>query len=238
MEIYAKNLAGVVYYMRMNNATIEPFLGLDDHTQLEISRFTKRVSFSKGETLFTDGELEKFFYVIQQGKIKTYQLNLNNGKEQTIFILRKGDMFDTIVLLDGQVHDVMYEALENTDAIEMPIEFVRDLIENNSTFNKLFFPYLAKQMRSMEELATDLSLYTTEERLVKLLLQNLDPNNLMKYNLIHGLTHTEIANLIGTVRHVVERHIKKLKLDGVLEAKNKSLQIIDAKKLLEKINLF
>lgn len=222
----------------MNTSTIEPFKALDDNTQLEISRFTKRVSFNKGQTLFTNGELTKYFYVIQRGKIKTYQLNLNNGKEQTIFILREGDMFDTIVLLDGEVHDVMYEALEDTEAIEMPIESVRNLITTNSSFNKLFFPYLARQMRSVEALATDLSLHSTEERLAKLLLQNLDPNNLMKYNLIHGLSHTEIGNLIGTVRHVVERHLKKLKLDGVLESKNKTLQILNTKKLLEKINLF
>ena len=221
----------------MQTYTIEPFQTLDDTTQQEISRYTKRVSFKKGETLFTDGELTQYFYVIQKGKIKNYQLNLENSKEQTIFILREGDMFDTITLLDGEVHDVMYEAMEDTDAIEMPIAFVRELISTNKAFNQKFFPYLAKQMRQMEELATDISLYSTEERLIKLLLQNLDPTNILKYNLIQGLSNTEIANLIGTVRHVVERHLKKLKSDGLIESKSKTLQILDAKKLLEKIKL-
>jgi len=66
----------------------------------------------------------------------------------------------------------------------------------------------------------------------------LDPSNILKYNLIQGLSNTEIANLIGTVRHVVERHLKKLKADGLIESKSKTLQILDAKKLLEKIKLF
>ena len=222
----------------MQTYSLELFKTLDDTTQQEISRFTKRVHFKKGETLFTNDELNQYFYVIQKGKIKNYQLNLENAKEQTIFILREGDMFDTIILLDGEAHDVMYEAMEDTDAIEMPIEVVRELIRNDKTFNQKFFPYLAKQMRHMEELATDISLYTTEERLIKLLLQNLDPSNILKYNLIQGLSNTEIANLIGTVRHVVERHLKKLKADGFMEAKSKTLQITNAKKLLEKIKLF
>ncbi len=222
----------------MQTYTIEPFQTLDDITQQKISHYTKRISYKKGETLFTSDELSQYFYVIQKGRIKNYQLNLDNAKEQTIFILREGDMFDTITLLDGHAHDVMYEAMEDTDVIEMPIEMVRELITNNKAFNQKFFPYLAKQMRHMEELATDISLYSTEERLIKLLLQNLDPSNILKYNLIQGLSHTEIANLIGTVRHVVERHLKKLKADGLIESKSKTLQILDAKKLLEKIKLF
>lgn len=84
--------------------------------------------------------------MIQEGKIKTYQLNLDNAKEQTIFILREGDMFDTITLLDGEAHDVMYEAMEETTAFEMPIENVRCMIEHNPEFNKKFFPYIAKQI--------------------------------------------------------------------------------------------
>ena len=222
----------------MSNYQIKPFDTLDDGVRQEINHFTKRVIFKKGETLFTGGELSRYFYVIQEGKIKTYQLNLHNAKEQTIFILRAGDMFDTVTLLDGEAHDVMYEAMEETAAFEMPIENVRYMIEHNPEFNKKFFPYLAKQMRHMEELVSDISLYSTEERLIKLLLQNLDPNNHLKYKLLQGLSHTEIAKLIGTVRHVIERHLKKLKTDGLLESKNKTLQITDANKLLEKIKLF
>lgn len=222
----------------MSKYELLPFAGLDEVTVSEISHHTKRIIFKKGETLFTHGELMRYFYIVIRGKIKSYQLNLNNAKEQTIFIFREGDMFDTIILLDGKEHDVMYEVLEDSEMLQMPIEFVRELISTNKEFNSKFFPYLAQQMRQMEELATDLSLYSTSERLIKLLLQNLDPNNLMKYNLIQGLSHTEIAKLLGTVRHVVERHLKALKADGTIETKNRNIQIVDARKLLDKINLF
>lgn len=217
---------------------VVPFYNLDNHAQNEISRYTKRLSFKKGETLFSKNELLHYFYIVLSGRIKSYQLNFNNGKEQTIFILREGDMFDTVVLLDGQAHDVMYEALEDSEVMQLPIGEVRELLRTNESFNRMFFPYLAQQMRHMEELATDLSLYSTSERLIKLLLQNLDPNSRLKYKLIQGLSNSEIAKLIGTVRHVVERHLKALKTEGMIETKNKSVQILDANKLLEKINLF
>ncbi len=203
-----------------------------------INPYTKRVLCKRGESLFTADELMHYFYIVVRGKIKSYQLNLNNAKEQTIFIYRQGDMFDTVILLDGKPHDVMYEALEDSELLQLPLEKVRELLTTDPNFNKIFFPYLAKQMRSMEETATDLSLYSTSERLIKLLIENMDPGNMMKYDLLQGLSHTEIAKLIGTVRHVVERHLKALKEEGTIEVKNKKLQILDTKKLLEKINLF
>jgi CRP-like cAMP-binding protein len=215
-----------------------PFTGLDETTRSEISRYTKQMIFKKGETLFMHGELKQYFYIVLRGKIKSYQLNLENAKEQTIFIYREGDMFDTIILLDGKDHDIMYEVMEESEVLQMPIEYVRELISNNEKFNSKFFPYLAQQMRHMEELSSDLSLYSTSERLIKLLLENLDPNNIMKYNLLQGLSNTEIAKLIGTVRHVVERHLKALKEDGTIETKHKKIQILDAGKLLDKIKLF
>ena len=222
----------------MQTYKIKPFDTLDANVQQEIDHFTKLIHFKKGETLFANDELNRYFYVVQKGKIKNYQLNLDNGKEQTIFIFRAGDMFDTITLLDGKPHDVMYEAMEESAAYQMPLEDVRAMIETNPEFNKKFFPYIAKQMRHMEELSTDISLYSTEERFVKLLLQNLDPENIFKYKLLQGLSNTEIAKLIGTVRHVIERHLKKLKKDGLIDAKNKTLQLENGNKLLEKIKLF
>jgi len=222
----------------MQTYTIKPFDTLDTNVQEEIEHFTKLIHFKKGETLFSNNELNRYFYVIQKGKIKNYQLNLENGKEQTIFIFRAGDMFDSITLLDGKPHDVMYKAMEESTVYQMPLKDVRRMIETNLEFNKKFFPYIAKQMRHLEELSTDLSLYSTEERFIKLLLQNLDPENLFKYKLLQGLSNTELAQLIGTVRHVIERHLKKLKKDGLIDTKNKTLQLENGNKLLEKIKLF
>ncbi len=53
-------------------------------------------------------------------------------------------------------------------------------------FNSIFFPYIASQMRHTEELATDISLYSTYERLIKIILQNINPNNHHYYKLIAG----------------------------------------------------
>ncbi len=217
----------------MKRYDIEIFSGLSDTLKDEINKHAKLIHFKKGEYVFNSEDATKNFYILLSGKVKIYQINLDNAKEQTIFILTMGDMYDTITLLDGKPHEVISEILEDGDALKIPIQKVREWIGSNPAFNKIFFPYLAKQMRHVEELATDLSLYSTHERLIKLLLKNLAPNGVK--SLLHNLSRTEIANLIGTVRHVVDRHLNELKDEGTVDLKRKQIIIKDIQKLTKKL---
>jgi CRP-like cAMP-binding protein len=216
----------------MKYYNIEIFKQLDQSFEQEFIKYGKQVSFKKKDTPFLNDELFSYFYIVLKGKIKNYQINLQSAKEQTLFIYRQGDMFDTLILLDSKKHDVLYEVLEDSELLELPIEKVREWLRTNEQFNRHFFPYLASQMRHTEELASDLSLYSTLERLSKLLLQNIDPNDKYHFKLLQNLSRIEIANLIGTIRHVVERHIKKLQKDNIIKKDKKNIFIKDINKLL------
>ncbi len=210
---------------------------LDDTTQTfenEFYKYAKPMEFKKGSSPFFADDLLKYFYIVVDGRVKTYQINLQTNKEQTLFIYKRGDMFDIISLLDHQSHDVIYEVLENVKVLQLPIQRVRYWLENDANFNKKFFPYLAAQMRHSEELTTDLALYDTKERLINLLIDNLNPNKPFKYNLLQNLSNSEIAKLLGTVRHVVERTLKQLKADNLIETSRRNITIKNLQALLEK----
>jgi len=212
---------------------IEIFENLDQSFEQQFLQYGKVVSLKKKETPFVGDELLKKFYIVLKGKIKTFQMNLNTSKEQTLFIYRRGDMFDTLILLDGKPHEVLYEVIESAEVLELPIEKVREWLRTNEKFNRHFFPYIASQMRHTEELASDLSLYSTSERLSKLLLQNINPNDNRYYQLLQNLSKTEIAKLLGTVRNVVERHLKELEAQQVIQNERKNIYVKDVQKLLE-----
>lgn len=216
---------------------IEHFSILSDTLKNEIRHYAKLISFKKREVHFSSDDTAKNFYIFLSGKVKIYQYNADNSREQTIAMLGYGDMFDSITLLDGKVHEVISEVLENGEALCIPIEKVREWINTSSDFNKIFFPYLASQMRKVEELATDLSLHSTSKRLIKLILNNLAPTKEDPAILLQNLSHSEIASLIGTVRHVVDRHINELKSSDTIETQQRGIVIKDAKKLLEQLRI-
>jgi len=220
----------------MKKYEIDLFNKLNDTLKNEINRYAKLISFGKGDVVFDSYDTTKYFYILLSGRVKVYQINLENSKEQTISILGIGDMFDTITLLDGEIHEVITEVLEDGEALMLPIEKVREWIDTNPAFNRIFFPYIAKQVRKMEELSVELSLYDTSERLIHLILKNLTPNRKGAKTLLQNLSRSEIASLIGTVRHVVDRHIKELKESGAIDAKRKNIVVKDIKKLLENIS--
>jgi len=217
----------------MKHYGIEIFKELDQSFEEQFLKYGKIISFKKKETPFLDNELSKYFYIVLNGKIKSFQINLENSKEQTLFVYRQRDMFDTLILLDGKPHDVLYEVLESVELLELPIKKVREWLRANEQFNRHFFPYIASQMRHTEELASDISLYSTSERLSKLLLQNINPNDHHYYQLLQNLSKTEIAKLLGTVRNVVERHLKELETENIIENQRKNIYIKDVKKLLD-----
>jgi CRP-like cAMP-binding protein len=214
--------------------SLELFDNINESFEKELYSVSKIIEYTKGSNPFYPENLLKYFYMVIDGKIKTYQINFENNKEQTIFIYKRGDMFDIVSLLDNEPHEVIFEVLEDCKVLQIPIQKVRYWIDTNPTFNRRFFPYLATTLRYTEQLATEISLYDTKDRLINLLLENVNPQNHFKYQLLQNLSNSEIAKLIGTVRHVVERTIRQLKNDKIIEKSKKIIKILDFEKLLEK----
>lgn len=195
----------------------------------------KHIVYPAGSSVFGSSDTLKNFYFILSGKIKISQINPETSKEQTLYLLSRGDMFDVITLLDGREHDYISTALEESEAVEVPIVHIRELIESNPAFNRFFFPYLARQMRNMEELAVDLSLYDVYSRLLRLIARNVDTAKSGSLKLIHNLSHEELAALVGSVRKVVNRNIQRLKREGILEVSRKQLRLKSLQNLFEKL---
>ncbi|WP_456401692.1 Crp/Fnr family transcriptional regulator [Hydrogenimonas sp.] len=222
--------------LHLKEQELRPFEGLSDRLIDEINRVGVIREYRKGDPAMDSDDTLRYFYILLEGRIKVYQYNPRNNREQTLYLLGPHDLFDVLTVLDGQRHEVMTEALDDARALELPIGKVREWIETNPAFNRAFFPYMARQMRQVEELASDLSLYDTSTRLMKLLLRNLDLKNPVRHlSLLQNLPHEEIASMIGTVRHVVNRHLQQLKREGILNIERKKLAVHNVQKLLEKV---
>ena len=222
--------------MDRNAYNIELFSAVPAFIIEDINRYGKIVEYYKNMPAMSYDDTMKYFYFIIEGRIKVFQYNFETSKEQTIKILSRGDMFDVVVLMDDKPHEVVTQAYEDTKVLRVPIEQVRSWIDQNREFRTLFFRYVANEMRNLEELATDLSLLDTSTRFIKLLLKHFDPKT-AKLRLIHDLPHEELASLIGTVRHVVNRHIQELKKEGSLEVERKKIKLNNISKLLDRLQL-
>jgi len=208
------------------------FASLDDKIiQNMLLKFQLETWKRKTPAMDSLNSLDKF-YVIISGRMRVCRTNQDSGRELTLALLGPGDVFDVICLLDQREHKVVVTAIDDLEAIYAPIDDVRRWIQQHPELNKTFIPYLARQMRSLEGLATDLAIHDTYTRLARLFLRHTKPDPAHNLQLIHDLSHEELAKMIGSVRMVVNRHLQKLKEEGLVEIHDHHLAVKDWRALL------
>lgn len=211
------------------------FQNLDEETMkslmdcFSLKKWEKNTEFFHGDHTFYK------FFVIVSGRLKMYQINPENGREFTVFLLTQNDVFDVISLLDGLKHSMNFETLDDVEVLSAPTHIMRNWIETHPKINKTLLPYLGRHMRILENSLTDNVLSDIPTRLAKLLLSNVNESS-HKLQLINDLSNDEIASMIGSTRAVVNRHIQNFKKAGMIETHRKNTSISDLELLLERVS--
>jgi CRP-like cAMP-binding protein len=198
----------------------------------------KDLYFKKGEDPLSSTDTLKYFYFVMSGKIKIYDIDFETSKEQILYMLSHGDMFDVVALLDKQPNQYISEVLEDTHLIQVPLIDVENMILNDEKFRQYFYTYVASQLKSMEDLAVSLSFYDVYQRVLQLFARFTQTvNGESKLRVIDNLSHDDLAAMVGTVRKVLNRSLQKLKQDGIIEVSRKQIHIKNFQKLLDKLTI-
>ncbi|GAA4323128.1 hypothetical protein GCM10023115_51650 [Pontixanthobacter gangjinensis] len=163
-----------------------------------------------------------------------YNVDDFSHKEHTLFLLKKGDVFDLFCLLDGIKHKVYYECLDEIRVLAIPMEKLREWLNKNPWQYEHFLSYAGGMMRALESNVSQLIFTNITTRLLKLLLENVNLKS-QKLEHINDLPNKEIANLIGSTRAVVNRHLQQLKQNGSINIARNQLEIRDISLLLEEL---
>lgn len=213
------------------------FNGVDEETMEEILGHFSPITLPK-KRVVNSWETKESFFVIISGRVKISRINPQNGREYIISLLDKGDVFDVISLLDTKEHEVNIEAIDELQLLKTSIETARNWLEKHSEFNKNFLPYIGNKMRSLENTSSNLALYDTMTRLAKLILDNVNSNNKEEkefpVKLINDLSHEALAQMIGSVRKVVNLNIQELKKEGTITSIRGKLSVVNMQKLLDR----
>lgn len=185
----------------------------------------------KKSTFKNSIDCQSLIHFIMDGRLKVYQINPQSGKEYTIFILSKGDVFDVMNLLDDEEHDMYWEAMDELELLTIPVNVLKEDLQKYPAMNINIMHYLGKRMRLLENEATDISLHNTIIRLSNLLLKYFN-NDTHQLEIINNLPNEEIASLIGSTRAVVNRHIQELKKCGAITVKRKQIDVQNLEMLL------
>ncbi len=176
------------------------------------------------------------FHILLSGRVRLNRSNPNTGRVLTLFLLGPGEPFCLFSLLDGQPHEVTLEAVDDVSLLSVPMGEARQWLEDYPAFNRKLLPYLGTKMANLADLAADIALHDTETRLARLILSHVDTQGVAstKPKLINDLSHETLADMIGSVRVVVNRQIQHWKQEGIIDAHRGHLAVESLQKLARK----
>ena len=183
----------------------------------EVSKNLRIQDENAGVTIINHGDETNSLYLIIEGTLLITQL-AEDGKIVSLELLKKGQCFGEIAIIDGAPRSASVVSLGNVKLGILSENFVKGTLMNDLDFNKSLLLRFAGIVRSAN--IQIFSLITANAR-KRLLLQLVRLSKMIQGKphervLEKGLSHTAIGSFAGISRETVTRIIGELKSDKVI----------------------
>lgn len=205
-------------------------------TDAEMRTLCARVSkrqFSRGETLFSEGDECRGLFVVAAGKIRIFKLSAA-GREQVLAIEEPGSSFAELPVFDGGVYPASASALEETEVLFISRKDFQNYCREHPEVALKVLAVVGSRLRRLVAIIEDLSFTTVRHRLISLLLRMAEIGGTATKQGVRlelSETHQDLAAELGTVRELVSRNLSRLQAEGLLELKGRTILVKDLPEL-------
>ena len=110
--------------------------------------------YKKGDEIIKEGMLSDCAYIIESGRVEVSKQI--NGERQSIGVLKEGDIFGEMGLIDGLPRSASVVALEDSSISIITQETFNSLAQHNAQALMPILKVLAKRLRATLKLVEDL----------------------------------------------------------------------------------
>jgi CRP/FNR family transcriptional regulator len=209
------------------------FSGLDEEYLAEVAAISVKRTFSKGETLFGEGETATGFYLLASGSIKLCKVS-PDGKEKVLHFVHPSETFAEAAFFGDGKYPAEARALERGTALFFPRQAFMGLLERNPRFSLNLIISLSLLLRRFARQIEELSFAEVPARLAAYLMESAAKKSTSfqgKTYLDLDIKKGELASRLGTASETLSRTFKKLKEEGVLNVEGNRVIILDMARL-------
>lgn len=214
------------------------FTSLSDKDLSKVVNLVTKISFEKGDIIFSEGEIFDKLFIINNGSIKVYKYT-KDGKEQILYILKEGDFLGDLNLLKKDVFKFNATSLESTDMCIIHKDDFDTLIKTNPEISIKVLEYAHDRIASLENLVQTLTTKDVEVRLASLLL-NLSKTFGFKTDkgieITLPLTREDMANFIGVTRETISRKLSYFQSQNIIQLFENRIILIKDIAILKELN--
>lgn len=201
------------------------FANLSDVELARVAAAARERTYPKNSVILFEDDPGDALYVVSRGQVKVVLIG-EDGREVILAVLREGDFFGEMSLIDDQPRSAHVIALEDSDLLVLRRQEFLQCIAEVPRIALRLLQTLSRRLRRADDQIGGLVLLDVNGRVAQLLLQLAEEHGGAR--IPRKITHHQIAQMIGSSRETVSRTIRDLGDRGLIEVTRQAILIRDA----------
>jgi CRP-like cAMP-binding protein len=186
--------------------------------------------YPKGAVIVFRDDPGDALYVVAEGQVKVV-LVAEDGREVILSVLRDGDFFGEMAVLDDEPRSAHVIAMEDSRLLALRRDDFQGQLRANPAVASAMLRELSRRLRRADEQIGRLVLLDVNGRVASLLLALAAEEG--GDRITRRLTHHTIAQMIGASRETVSRTLRALVERGIVDVSRREIVLKDRATLAE-----
>jgi CRP/FNR family transcriptional regulator, cyclic AMP receptor protein len=208
------------------------FAEFSDEDLAAVASLMQGRRYAKHAVLVYEGDPGDALFIVISGNVAVTRVS-NDGKEAILSILKEGDFFGEMGVLDASPRSATIKALRDADVAILARKDFLEMLGKNPQMCLSLVAALSSRLRATNQ-AIQGNYQDIRTRLASLLL-NLERNFGEKVEggtrLTLRLTNQEMASMIGTTRETVNRMLNKFWDEKLIDMRTANIVVVDHARL-------
>ena len=208
------------------------FSGLKETEVKRIAGKMNRDHYPKDTVIFLESDEGDSLFIIQNGRVKISRIS-EDGGEVILAILKDGDFFGEMSILDGQLRSANVMAIEDSDILALRREDFMKLLLHHPEISIQLLKELAHRIRQSDSQIKSLSLLDASSRVAAAIMQLAEETGAISKKSVkisYLPSQQDLANIAGTSRETISRALSQFIKEGLIRREKNDLIIEDINK--------
>ena len=185
--------------------------------------------YAKEDVIYFDKNIDHNVYLVSRGKVKLINYD-EHGNEIVRQIITKGGLFGENLLLGNDERSEFAVACDNnTSVCSMNITNMKDLMRTNERFSTAIYKMIGLKIRKIERRLDLLVGKDVKSRVASYFFDRYKEEESLHFE--NYLSQKELASLLAATRESVNKVIKDLRQNNIIDVTRKNVQILNLNEL-------
>jgi CRP-like cAMP-binding protein len=209
-------------YKREFLRKIEIFRDLSPAEMQRVEDMTLMTTVTKGRVIYHQEDTAEGLFLLKKGRVRLTRIT-PSGKKLELEVLEPGTFFGEMPLLGERMRKAQAEALEDCTLCVMSQADIERLVLDKPQVAVRMLEVVGRRLSDSESRLEELAYRSVPARLAATLLRLGRAHG----DLIEGISHQELADMIGAYRETTTKILDEFRAAGYVELGRRRIQIRD-----------